>query len=162
MSNLSKRVAAFNVHLDSCVQCRRNNPFALCDTGVRLFRVASFSVVESTCSLPEDVVQTRELLFQAIADGCPGLLERALLTHVALRDDDGLVWSLPRPHRHHQVVSVMISHGAVPGEKAGDEGFLDAHGHYLTRKQAMANAESHGQILGGKVKGAVLTSEDLW
>lgn len=95
---------------------------------------------------------------------CPGLSERAPLTHVAVRDSHGAVWSLPRPHRHHHVLEMMHAHGAKQDKDEPDsrQGFLDSHGHYLTRKQARVNAELHDQLKGGKTIASILTSEDLW
>jgi len=43
-----------------------------------------------------------------------------------------------------------------------DQGFLDASGQYLTRKQAEVNAFANNQVKNGKIIGGVLTSEDLW
>jgi len=99
----------------------------------------------------------------AEAARCPGLRERARLTHVAVRDTEGQVWSLPRPYRHHHVLKVMYDHGAKQREDNHEnQGFLDAHGHYLTRKQALVNAHAHHQLIGGKTIASILTSEDLW
>jgi hypothetical protein len=69
-----------------------------------------------------------------------------------------LVWSLPRPSRHHHVLKVLHAQG-VPCD--GDRGFVDAKGRFLTREQALVAARACGQI-GAGVIGGVLTSEDLW
>lgn len=89
---------------------------------------------------------------------------RAPLTHVAIRFRDK-VWSLPRPYRHHHVIRMIcwldpdVDHVDGHGD---DQGFLDATGRYLTRKQAFVSASENDQIKNGKIIGGVLTSEDLW
>lgn len=90
-------------------------------------------------------------------------LDRPPLTHVACIDTKGCIWSLPRPCRHHNVLAVMSQFGAKMNEaRTQAEGFLDLDGTYLTRDQALVNAEIHSQIKGGKIIGGMLTSEDLW
>lgn len=86
------------------------------------------------------------------------------LTHVAVRDTEGVVWSLPKPQRHHHVFQVMRMFGAEPreGDDDFDQGFLDSNGRYLHRKAAFSNAVENDQIKGGKLIGSILTSEDLW
>lgn len=93
------------------------------------------------------------------------LTERRPLTHVAIRFD-GQIWSLPRPFRHHHIIRLIINMRpeveTVDGPSE-DQGFLDERGQYLTRKQALVNAQLHDQIKNdGKLIGSVLTSEDLW
>jgi hypothetical protein len=89
--------------------------------------------------------------------------ERPPLTHVACKDTEGRVWSLPRPFRHHHVLRVMHDHGAQCAEDNHfSQGFLDKSGRYLHRKAAFVSAHENGQIKNGKIIGGVLTSEDLW
>lgn len=97
-----------------------------------------------------------------VVDALPG--RRPPLTHVAIRFE-GKVWSLPRPYRHHHIIG-MIRHLDPTVESVNcrdeDQGFLDASGRYLTRKQAQISAGVNDQIKNGKIIGGVLTSEDLW
>lgn len=88
---------------------------------------------------------------------------RPPLTHVAIRFN-GQVWSLPKPFRHHHIIRLIVEHTGVSyvDSRDEDQGFLDANGRYLTRKQAHVNADMHDQIKNGKIIGGVLTSEDLW
>ena len=96
-------------------------------------------------------------------------MERPKLTHVALRFQ-GKVWSLPRPYRHHHIISMIMYLDGHYGSGeltsvdtyGDDQGFLDETGRYLTRPQAEVSAELNGQIKNGKIIGSVLTSEDLW
>lgn len=90
-------------------------------------------------------------------------MDRPPLTHVACRDTEGRIWSLPRPFRHHDVLRVMREYGATEDEdNPFSQGFLDESGRYLHRKAAYLSAVANGQIKGGKLIGSVLTSEDLW
>lgn len=90
-------------------------------------------------------------------------VDRPPLTHVACRDTEGRIWSLPRPFRHHHVLRVMHDHGAACAEDNHlSQGFLDEGGRYLDRKAAHVSAELNGQIRNGRIIGGVLTSEDLW
>lgn len=88
---------------------------------------------------------------------------RPPLTHVACKDREGRVWSMPAPFRHHHVLRVMHDHGTRCAEDNHySQGFLDASGRYLHRKAAFVNAHLNGQIKNGEIIGGVLTSEDLW
>lgn len=82
---------------------------------------------------------------------------------VAIRVD-GKVFSLPPPFRHHHILNVVLPGLGVSWNDSDDrdQGFIDAHGRYLTRKQAFINAMLHEQVKGGKLIGNILTSEDLW
>lgn len=92
------------------------------------------------------------------------MADRPPITHVALRFQ-GKIWSLPQPFRHHHIIRTIcyldsnVDHVDAHGE---DQGFLDASGRYLTRKQAEVSAGLNGQIKGEQLIGSVLTSEDLW
>jgi hypothetical protein len=91
---------------------------------------------------------------------------RPPITHVAVRLF-AVVWSLPRPYRHHHILNEILPKYApqlyveVDADDK-DQGFLDADGRFLTRKQALNNAVANGQIKNGKLIGSILTSEDLW
>jgi len=101
-------------------------------------------------------------------------ITRPPITHVAVRFRDQ-IWSLPRPYRHHHVFRTILFLDKFRSEKEGlpptvtdidvhedDEGFLDESGKYRTRRSAYINALLHEQIIGGKLVGSVMTSEDLW
>jgi hypothetical protein len=98
------------------------------------------------------------------------------LTRVAIRSN-GIVYSLPAPHRHHHILWILAKRRGNEGvPDVADEhlltetvtggndsqGFLDETGAYLNRQEAKARAELTGQIKNGKIIGGVLTSEDLW
>lgn len=62
-------------------------------------------------------------------------------------------------HMNHQYGDAELTSVDTHGD---DQGFLDANGRYLNRKQALVNAELNGQLKNGKIIGGILTSEDLW
>ncbi len=88
---------------------------------------------------------------------------RPPLTGVAVRVD-GKVFSLPAPYRHHHILNVVLPGLGVDYVNSDDrdQGFVDASGRFLNRKQALVSAEVNDQIKSGKIRGGILTSEDLW
>lgn len=82
------------------------------------------------------------------------------ITHVAIKYANK-VFSLPAPNRHHDVIRMI---GGVSGPDV--QGFLDANGVFLNRKQAFEVATQTGQIkrpnTPGTYQGPQLFSEDLW
>lgn len=92
------------------------------------------------------------------------LAERPPITHVAIRVN-GKVFSLPPPFRHHHILYVVLPGLGVSYRDANEreQGFLDASGRYLTRRQAMVSAKLNGQFKPGHPTCAEeLYSEDLW
>lgn len=82
------------------------------------------------------------------------------ITHVAIKYANK-VFSLPAPNRHHDVIRMI---GGISGPDV--QGFLDANGVFLNRKQAFEVAVQTGQInrpnTPGTYQGPELFSEDLW
>jgi hypothetical protein len=82
------------------------------------------------------------------------------ITHVALKDNNK-IYSLPAPNRHHDVIGMI---GGTHGQEV--QGFLDANGVFLNRKQAFLVAQATGQLNRregpGHYQGPELFSEDLW
>jgi hypothetical protein len=97
-----------------------------------------------------------------------GMAKRRLttppITHVAIRFR-GVVYSLPKPSRHHDVIGLIaettgVTHVDSLGE---DQGFLDASGRYLNRRQALGVAIGNNQLREGiPVYHRELCSENLW
>lgn len=82
----------------------------------------------------------------------------------ALRLPNGLVLSLPKPNRHHDIISLGIGAGLsapLPGCEDG-QGFLLDDGRYVTRKQALSVVLLNGQVDESKLLTSTLISEDLW
>jgi hypothetical protein len=116
-------------------------------------------------------------LLREIAEARAAKSKPAPITHVAIKFQ-GRIWSLPRPYRHHHVLRsihfLVTEFGEYTKETidrdkddvgGGDnQGFLDATGAYLTRKQAMIVAMANGQITkpGHPTIEDTLYSEDVW
>lgn len=62
--------------------------------------------------------------------------------------------------RHPTIIQDMIDDGVEPPIPIQSQGFVDEHGKFYTRKEALIEARSCGQV--DKLIGGVLTSEDLW
>jgi hypothetical protein len=99
-----------------------------------------------------------------------------MITHVAIKDTDGTIWSLPKPNRHGDVVKLIMQ---KPNYKhlltTIVPGFLNDKGLFLTRKEAWQEAFKAKQLLpphnpidpsqrAGKpnIKPTYLFSEDIW
>jgi hypothetical protein len=88
-----------------------------------------------------------------------------MITHVAIRFN-GIIYSLPKPNRHHNVIRHIVDTTGVKYVDAHgiDQGFLDDTGAYLNRKQALRHALTCMQVkentMGPKL--GELYSEDIW
>lgn len=93
------------------------------------------------------------------------MIERTPITHVAIRLE-GVVYSLPKPNRHHDVIRLMVEtlgRDNVTGISGEAQGFLDESGRFLNRKQALVSAQLHNQIRADRpIIGGQLYSENLW
>ena len=74
-----------------------------------------------------------------------------------------VIWTLPRPARHHTVIALMNASGANP--HIGEQGFLIAsddlsEGPFVSRWRACQIARTNGQIT--LERNRELFSEDLW
>lgn len=87
-----------------------------------------------------------------------------MITHVAIRFG-GVVYSLPSPCRHHDVIRHIVECQGVKYVDARDEdqGFLDDRGRYLTRKRALIVARQVGQLRPDRpILHGMLFSENVW
>lgn len=74
----------------------------------------------------------------------------------------GAIWSLPRPARHGDILTVIHDAGlsaVVPGPEA--QGFLTSEGRFVGRREAASVAVRTGQIEAPQWP-PDLYSEDLW
>ena len=80
----------------------------------------------------------------------------------ALRTRDGVIYSLPRPARHHDVIADMHRLG-VSARKINysTQGFIDSHGSFITRVVAKRIAKKAGQLR-ADTPHKELFSEDVW
>lgn len=75
--------------------------------------------------------------------------------------DNGTIYSLPRPARHHDVLDWMRKNGA--DHRGSVQGFINNYGKFLNREEAFKIAMKAGQILDlNNTRSEVLFSEDLW
>lgn len=73
--------------------------------------------------------------------------------------NDGKLYSLPRPNRHHHVIRLIYKEtGAALLDD--EQGFLDDEGYFLTREQAHKIAVECGQVR--RQLPPILFSEDVW
>lgn len=71
-----------------------------------------------------------------------------MITHVAIKDINGKIWSLPRPHRHGHIFFHNKTNGINNKPLvAGIQGFLNDKGEFLDRKEAFYEAAKCNQIL---------------
>lgn len=83
---------------------------------------------------------------------------------------DGIIWTLPRPARHHNIIWAMNDvdgnihtsrvQQIVPAR--GAQGFVDEGGQFLSRVDAAIRAEQCGQTKKPLTAPPALYSEDLW
>lgn len=93
-----------------------------------------------------------------------------MILAAAIRGEDGTIWTLPPPARHHDIGRYMCENGhPAPFPGGDDQGFIaggEFRGRelpvYVRRVPAMRIARENNQILLGKGQHRELFSEDLW
>jgi hypothetical protein len=81
---------------------------------------------------------------------------------VAIRFQE-VVYSLPPPNRHHDVIREIVAQTGVDTVDHDEQGFLDESGRFLNRRQALASASLNNQIKDpANIRMGLLFSEDLW
>lgn len=81
------------------------------------------------------------------------------VVRAAIRDKNGVVYSVPVPGRHHNVIALMREKG-VSHLRIDKQGFILSNGAFATRDEALVVARNANQV--EKIIGGTLTSEDLW
>lgn len=87
-----------------------------------------------------------------------------MITHVAIRYK-GKIYSLPKPARHYHVIALIHKETGDQSIDAhgDDQGFLDEHGTYYRRTQALHHALLHDQLKPDAIiRANQLFSEDVW
>lgn len=83
---------------------------------------------------------------------------------------NGMVCSVPRPGRHHDVIRAMAAAG-IPIPIVGEQGFVTSDGDFVGRREARQIAERAAQIIAGRIDAdgvpytadhPLLFSEDVW
>ena len=83
---------------------------------------------------------------------------------------DNVIWTLPRPARHHNILWAMydVDNGKSPDERPiiipahGEQGFITNDGAFVSRECAFNIATCAGQFIGKPCAQPKLYSEDLW
>lgn len=86
------------------------------------------------------------------------------IERAAIRDDAGVVYSVPRPGRHHDVINHMLDiddAGFIP-PVTGEQGFTTSTGRFVGREEAMQIAQAAGQLIAEPHVPDMLFSEDVW
>lgn len=79
-----------------------------------------------------------------------------------ISDEDGKMYTLPEPNRHHHVIHMMAKSGLKTPIK-GTQGFYDETDTFLSRRAAVRSATISGQLNRDPQWGAHgLFSEDIW
>jgi hypothetical protein len=85
---------------------------------------------------------------------------------IALRLPDGRIVSAREPARHSHVIAMLgKAHESAETIANSEQGFIDDHGRFLNRADALTLARSTGQMKPrqpGHYDGPELYSEDLW
>ena len=79
---------------------------------------------------------------------------------VAIKSSLGVVYTLPEPFRHHDVIRLLVRDGERT-PVSGEQGFIDSFGNFLNREEAAQVALNNGQV-NNLIAPPSLFSEDLW
>lgn len=82
----------------------------------------------------------------------------------AIRIDDGRIFTVPRPGRHHDVIKEIRASGYTGPVGSWRQGFINEHGVFLSRKEALAVVLTSGELSleDCHAPRTGLFSEDLW
>lgn len=83
------------------------------------------------------------------------------ILQAAVRTGDGVIHTLPRPNRHHDIIRLMAAMGH-PQCGCCNDGFLLSDGRFASRSAAKRIAFLAGQVRRGRTISETMTSEDLW
>lgn len=84
------------------------------------------------------------------------------IERAAIRDDAGVVYSVPRPGRHHDVINHMIDDLKWAPPVVGEQGFTTSTGRFVNRQEAMKIAKAAGQLIAEPHVPDMLFSEDIY
>lgn len=74
---------------------------------------------------------------------------------------DGIIYSMPRPARHHNVLHAMIASGV--DDRGSEQGFVTTLSRFVRRKPALRIADKAGQLKSEPTAPYHgLFSEDVW
>lgn len=84
------------------------------------------------------------------------------ITHVAIRTKDEVVWSLPPPNRHHDVINLIYESIGDGKMVLGEQGFLVNSSEFVDRVDGLRIAKNANQLIRKTFPENELFSEDLW
>ena len=83
-------------------------------------------------------------------------IERAAISY------GGVVYSVPRPGRHHNVIRLMVEESGLGPDCMHCQGFITSFGRFVDRYEAVKIASNAGQIKYKTFPLTQLFSEDVW
>ena len=86
-----------------------------------------------------------------------GSPEPLTIAFAAIKTQDGVVATLPRPARHHDIIHSLDWRGKANATS----GFVTSEGNFVDRKEALSIAVNAGQLL-KPTKFDQLYTEDVW
>lgn len=140
----------------------------LSDDAIRAFRKTCHAFIsESRLALGEvtsshDAARAAERAEEARAR-CAEIFKGTALETVATAAIrvGPVVYIVPRPGRHHDVLRAMPEDVAV-NSHIDDQGFVTSAGRFVDRKEAAAIARAANQLIREPTPRDMLTSEDVW
>ena len=83
----------------------------------------------------------------------------------AIVDDNAVMYSMPRPNRHHHIIHAISEQdvaGVVNIMDPSGQGFLTSYNRFVDREDALLIAVKAGQVQSGNHHKRHLFSEDVW
>jgi hypothetical protein len=74
----------------------------------------------------------------------------------------GVIYQLPPPARHHDIIRHMTSTLGIVPPVIGEQGFVTSDGRFVCRRPALRIAREAGQIIQETAPAHGLFSEDVW
>ena len=87
-------------------------------------------------------------------------LSKETILNAALRNENQVVFTMPRPNRHHSIINAMF-YSEIEKRNQKEQGFMTSEGRFVNRTEAMVIALESGQLT-KKTGFDYLFSEDLW
>ena len=82
------------------------------------------------------------------------------ITKVAMKTEDGMVYAMSKPKRHHDIINMLSE--IYPTPIKGEQGFITNTGRFVDRIEAKVIAIRENQLIPRAGKTKRLFSEDLW
>lgn len=83
------------------------------------------------------------------------------IAKAAIKADDGAIYSMPPPGRHHSIIALMVDVGHRTPIR-GTQGFVTSEGRFVDRREAAKIAIEANQLKDRESSPTTLYSEDLW